>query len=111
MKIISFLTIMGIGAGVQAAEPVFYPTKQQTTEQMQQDKIYCQGWAQEQAKASDTAAAKTPEHSGVKTAAKGAAIGAAGGAIGGDAGKGAAIGEVVGGVAGRRNQNRAEAGK
>ena len=111
MFILMMCFCAGAGTARAVTEPVFFPAKQQTTEQMQQDKIYCEGWALEQAKASDTADAKTPENNGVKTAAKGAAVGAAGGAIGGDAGKGAAIGALVGGVAGRRQQKRAEAGK
>ncbi len=100
------------GSGItMAAEPVYFPAKQQTPEQLQQDKTYCEGWAHQQTKQSDTAAAKTPEKSGARTGAKGAAIGAAGGAIGGDAGKGAAIGALVGVAAGRSAQRRAEQDK
>jgi len=104
--------ILMLGAGVAAAvtEPVYFPSKGQTTEQMTQDKIYCQGWAQEETKKSDTAnATVNKQGSAVKGAAKTAAVGAAIGAAAGDAGKGAAVGAAVGGASGRRRANQAEA--
>jgi hypothetical protein len=107
-----FATSLVLGAGVAAAvtEPVFFPAKGQTTEQMTQDKIYCQGWAQEQTKHSDTAnATVNKQGSAVKGAAKTAAVGAAIGAAAGNAGKGAAVGAAVGGASGRRRANQAEA--
>jgi hypothetical protein len=109
--LMTVLCVVTSGATALAAEPVYFPAKQQTAEQMEQDKTYCEGWALEQTKKSDTAAAKTPEKSGARSGAKGAAIGAAGGAIGGDAGKGAAIGALVGVVAGRSADRQAKDAK
>jgi len=103
----AFLLLLGTVA--QAKEPVFFPTKNQSTEQMEQDKTYCSGWAMEQTKQSDTANTKVKtEGSAVRGGARGAAGGAAIGAAAGDAGKGAAIGAAVGGVAARRRAKRAE---
>jgi hypothetical protein len=99
-------------ASVEAAEPVFFPAKNQTVEQMDQDKTYCTGWAMEQTKKSDTANAEVKtEGSAVRGGARGAAAGAAIGAAAGDAGKGAAVGAAVVGVASRRRAKRAEAGQ
>jgi len=99
-----------LSAVAQAKEPVFAPAKNQTMEQMEQDKTYCSGWAMEQTKKSDTANTEVPVHgSAVRGGARGAAGGAAIGAAAGDAGKGAAIGAAVGGVAARRQAKRAKA--
>lgn len=102
------------GAGVVSAlrEPVFSPGKGQTMEQMTQDKVYCQGWAQEQTKQSDTASATVKtEGSAVKGAARTGAAGAMIGAAAGDAGKGAAVGAAVGAASGRRKAKAAESGQ
>ena len=94
----------------QAQEPVFAPAKNQTPEQMAQDKTYCSGWAMEQTKKSDTANTEVPvQGSAVRGGARGAAAGAAIGAAAGDAGKGAAIGAAAAGVAARRRAKRAKA--
>jgi hypothetical protein len=105
------LCLSGFVGLAWAAEPVVFPAKGQTPEQLNTDKTYCTGWAHEQTKQSQTANAATPQNTGVRAGAKGAAIGAAGGAIGGDAGKGAAIGALVGVVAGRSAQRQAKAAK
>jgi hypothetical protein len=99
-----------LSAIAQAKEPVFAPAKEQTMEQMEQDKTYCSGWAMEQTKKSDTANTQVKtEGAAVRGGARGAAGGAAIGAAAGDAGKGAAIGAAVGGVAARRQAKRAKA--
>ena len=94
----------------EAKEPVFAPAKNQTMEQMEQDKHYCSGWAMEQTKNSDTANTEIKtEGQAIKGGARGAAAGAAIGAAAGNAGQGAAIGAAVGGVARRRAAKRAQA--
>jgi hypothetical protein len=96
-----------------AKEPVFAPAKNQTMEQMDQDKTYCSGWAMEQTKKSDTANTQVKtEGSAVRGGARGAATGAAIGAAaggGGGAAKGAAVGAAVVGISARRQAKRAKA--
>jgi hypothetical protein len=106
-KILPFI-LLGVSVA-QANEPVFAPTKNQTMEQMEQDKTYCTGWATEQTKKSDTANTEVKtEGTAVRGGARGAAAGAAIGAAAGDAGKGAAVGAAVGGVASRRRAKAAQ---
>jgi hypothetical protein len=97
-------------------EPVIYPAKGQTQEQMQKDKSECYNWAKGQSgfdpMAPPTASSPPPQQGApqggvVKGAARGAVVGVAVGAIAGDAGKGAAIGAAGGGLMGgmrRRDQ-------
>jgi hypothetical protein len=97
---------------VLAEEPVFFPAKEQTSQQMDQDKVYCEGWAKEQTLKSDTANTQVQtEGAAVRGGARGAAAGAAIGAAAGSAGTGAAVGAAVGGVAARRRAKRAKAGQ
>lgn len=86
-------------------EPVVYPAKGQSQQQMEMDKSSCYSWAKGQTgfdpmQAPVPATAAEPQGGAVKGAAKGAAVGAAVGAIAGDAGKGAAIGATAGGAGG-----------
>jgi hypothetical protein len=99
-----------MGTAVMAVEPVFAPAKDQTMEQMEQDKTYCKGWAMEQTQKSDTANTDVPvKGSAARGGARGAAAGAAIGAAAGNAGQGAAVGAAVGGIAARRAAKRAKA--
>jgi hypothetical protein len=89
-----------------AAEPIVYPAKGQSQDQMEKDKYSCYSWAKGQTgfdpmkQAPAPTTAPPPQGGAVKGAAKGAAVGAAAGAIAGDAGKGAAIGAAAGGAGG-----------
>ena len=116
----------GIGAGTFA-----YPSKGQSDEQIQQDKLYCHDWAIKESgydpnrpppPPQSYAYAPPPSSSGVfgggeagqggvvRDGARGAALGAIGGAIAGDAGKGAAIGALSGALLGgvKRSSRREE---
>lgn len=90
-----------------AAEPIIYPAKGQSQDQMEKDKYSCYSWAKGQtgfdpmqAPAPAQTQAAAPQGGAVRGAARGAAVGAAAGAIAGDAGKGAAIGAAAGGTGG-----------
>jgi hypothetical protein len=109
IKKLAVLILFAAGV-IQAAEPVFFPVKEQSLEQMEQDKTYCTGWAVEQTKKSDTANTEVKtEGAAVRGGARGAAAGAAIGAAAGDAGKGAAVGAAVVGISARRQAKRAKA--
>ena len=102
--------ILLLGTVVHAKEPVFFPAKNQTTQQMDQDRMYCDGWSREQTQKSDTANTKVQtQGAAVRGGARGAAAGAAIGAAAGNAGKGAAVGAAVVGISARRQAKRAEA--
>jgi hypothetical protein len=93
---------------VYAAEPVIFPTQNQTRDQQEKDTLYCKGWAQEQTSKSSTASANPQVEAGRGDMARGAAGGAAVGAVfggGSGAGKGAAAGAAVGAMA-RRGEKR-----
>jgi hypothetical protein len=93
-------------AGIVQGEPIIYPGKGQSNQQMEMDKSSCYGWAKNQTGFDPMQPPPTvqapPVHEGerVRGAARGAAVGAAVGAVAGDAGKGAAAGAVGGTVAG-----------
>jgi hypothetical protein len=108
-----------VGAPTAHADEVFfYPSKGQSSDQLEKDKMECYVWAKgqtgfdpmTQAPSPDDSAAdqanEAKKGSAVKGAARGAAVGAVGGAIGGDAGKGAAVGAGVGAAGGRMRANR-----
>ncbi len=104
-----------------AQEPVIYPAKGQSPEQLDKDKYECYSWAKkesgfdpmQQPTASDPPPQKeAPKGGAVKGAARGGLVGLAGGAIAGDAGKGAAIGAASGALVGgmrRIDQQRQQA--
>ncbi len=114
--ILMFLMIGGWAMAQQ--EPIIYPAKGQSKEQMEKDKYECYNWAKQQTgfdpmlvpQASAPPPAKQAPKGGlVRGAAGGAAVGAAVGSFSGEAGKGAAIGAATGGVVGgmrRAGQNR-----
>lgn len=95
-----------VNAGIAQGEPILYPAKGQSQQQMEQDKNSCYGWAKNQTgfdpMQPPPVVQAPPVHQGerVRGAARGAAAGAAVGAIAGDAGKGAAAGAAAGTVAG-----------
>lgn len=105
-----------------AQDPIIYPAKGQSKEQMEKDKYECYQWAKDQSgfdPASSAAAAPAapapssgPEGQRIKGAARGAAVGAVAGAIAGDAGTGAAAGAAGGAMLGgmrKRRERRAAA--
>ncbi len=114
--LLSLLVTSAFVTTVSAQEPVVYPAKGQSQEQMEKDKYQCYNWAKQQTGFDPMKPAAQPQAStGTKSnamrgAAGGAALGAVGGAIGGDAGKGAAIGAgtgaLVGGVRARRERQQ-----
>ena len=97
-----------------------YPTKGQSQEQTERDKVDCQVWAKQQTgydpmqpatASSPPPSSQAPQGGVVRGAARGATVGVVGGAIAGDAGKGAAVGAGTGAVVGgmrRRDQWRRE---
>ena len=98
----------------QAQDPIVYPAKGQSNEQMEQDKFQCYNWARQQTgfdpmQAPTATSAPPPKQSEgpgvVGGAGRGALGGLAVGAIAGDARKGAAIGAVGGGLFGGMKSN------
>jgi outer membrane lipoprotein SlyB len=101
----------------QAQDPIVYPAKGQSNEQMEQDKFQCYNWAKQETgfdpmQVPTATSAPPPQQSEgpgvVGGAGRGALGGLAVGAIAGDARKGAAIGAASGGLIGgmRRNDAR-----
>ena len=118
ISLISLAGALALAAPAVAQEPIYYPAKGQSSQQVDKDKFDCQGWAKGQTGFDPMSPAPTPDNSGaaaaqqatqgsaVRGSARGAARGAAIGAIAGDAGKGAAIGAGTGAVRGRAGANR-----
>jgi hypothetical protein len=113
------LAFVGILVGpVLAQDPIVYPNKGQSQDQMEKDKYECYQWAKKQTgfdpMQTPQATAPPPQEEAqqggvVRGAARGATVGVVGGAIAGDAGKGAAIGAASGALIGgmrRRDQQR-----
>ena len=100
----------------QAQDPIVYPAKGQSNEQMEKDKYECYNWAKQQSGfdpmqvPTATSAPPPQQDEGpgvVGGAARGGLGGLAVGAIAGDASQGAAIGAVAGGLfGGLRNNDR-----
>jgi hypothetical protein len=100
---------------VQAQDPIVFPAKGQSEQQMEKDKFECYTWAKKQTgfdpmkvpTATESAPQQTARKGGV---VKGAAVGAGAGSLikrSGSRSKGAATGALVGGVLG----GAAQAGK
>jgi outer membrane lipoprotein SlyB len=98
----------------RAQDPIVYPAKGQSNEQVEKDKYECYNWAKQQTgfdpmQVPTTTSAPPPQQSEGPGAVGGAARGGLGGlaigAIAGDAGKGAAIGAVAGGLFGGLRHN------
>ena len=100
----------------QAQDPIVYPAKGQSNEQMEKDEYECYNWAKQQSGfdpmqvPTATSAPPPQQDEGpgvVGGAARGGLGGLAIGAIAGDASQGAAIGAVAGGLfGGLRNNDR-----
>lgn len=109
---ICFLVTLFPGPLPAQQDPIVYPAKGQSNQQMEKDKYDCYQWAKKQSGFDPMAAPKAtsppPQQqaegstagSAVKGGLVGAGAGAAIGAIAGDAGKGAAIGAISGGLFG-----------
>ena len=118
-KITCVLLFSSMLTGTSFADPIIYPAKGQSNDQLEADKYQCYGWAKNNSgfdpmHAAQPGQAQAPSSGGgaVGGAARGAAMGAAIGAIAGDAGKGAAIGAASGGMGGamrRRGASRQQA--
>lgn len=97
-----------------AQDPIVFPARGQSTQQMEGDKYACYSWAKGQTgfdpMQAPTATAPPPPPRGgaVKGAAKGALAGAAIGGVAGDTGQGAAIGAVTGGLIGGAKQQKSK---
>lgn len=118
----TFIFLATFFAGpVLAQEPVIYPAKDQSQDQMEKDKFECYSWAKKESgfdpMQPPTATEAPPQQQAKKGgagrgAARGAAVGYAGGKILSDSGSGssgakagAATGALVGGMR-RRDQQR-----
>jgi hypothetical protein len=117
--------LVGAADGLQSTasaqgNPIIYPAKGQSQQQLEKDKYECYTWSKGQTgfdpmqAGSTPQAAPPPEPGGqrVRGAARGAAVGTVAGAIGGNAGKGAAAGAAGGAMIGgmkKRDQQKATA--
>jgi hypothetical protein len=96
-----------------AQEPIVFPAKGQSNQQMESDKYACYSWAKGQTgfdpmQAPTATAPPPPQGGAVKGAAKGALAGVAVGAVAGDAGQGAAIGATAGGIVGGAKKKKSQ---
>lgn len=106
---VAVASIFLAGSLCQAQEPVIYPAKGQSQEQLEKDKYECYTWAKQQSgfdPMQQSAATAAPAQQGgvVRGGARGALLGVTAGAIAGDAGKGAGIGAAVGALGGGMKQ-------
>ncbi len=123
VKSISMMLIVSLFFGttpVWSQDPIVYPAKGQSQDQMEKDKFECYTWAKGQTSFDPMqmpqATAPPPKQEAqkggvVRGGLRGGAVGLAAGAIAGDAGKGAAIGAASGGLIGgmrRRDQKRSQ---
>ena len=111
-----FVMVLMTMSSAFAQDPIIYPNKGQSAEQLEKDKFECYTWAKGQTGFDPmqvpTATTAPPQEGAqqggaVRGAAGGALVGVTAGAIAGDAGKGAAIGAASGALIGgmrRRNQ-------
>jgi hypothetical protein len=115
---LAFVVLLGASSAL-AAEPMIYPSKGQTPQQLEKDKFECYQWAKKQTGIDPMAMNPAPPpaqtNPGRGKAVKGAAVGAGVGAIAGNAGTGAAIGAGAGAVghhrAGKKQQQAQQAGQ
>lgn len=116
IALLLFLTLGSVP--VLAQDPIIYPNKGQSQEQLEKDKFECYSWAKQQTgfdpmqqpKATEPPPQQQAQQGGVgRGAARGAVVGVTAGAIADDAGKGAAIGAASGALVGgarRQDQKR-----
>jgi hypothetical protein len=119
-KLAVLLLLVGLVAGpAMAQEPIVYPSKGQSQDQMEKDKYECYRWAKEQTgfdpMAAPTATTAPPRKHARHSTAGGAVRGGVGGgllglgvgAIAGNSKKGAAIGALSGAaIGGMRSHER-----
>jgi hypothetical protein len=111
---ISVLIIFFFTGVTRAQDPIVFPAKGQSQEQMEKDKFECYTWAKQQTGFDPmqvpTASAPPPQQkAGQGGTLKGAAVGAGAGALikrKGSRSKGAATGALVGGVLGGARQSQ-----
>ena len=109
-----FLVAVMFSGSVFAQDPIIFPAKGQSQEQMEKDKFSCYQWARDETGFDPmqvpTASTPPPEQEARQGGAlKGAAVGAGAGALikkNGSSSKGAATGALVGGVLGGARQSR-----
>jgi outer membrane lipoprotein SlyB len=114
INLISIPIIFFFAGVTLAQDPIVFPAKGQSQDQMEKDKFSCYQWAKNETgfDPMQTPTASTPppqQQAGRGGALKGAAVGAGGGAAikrDGSRSKGAATGAVVGGVVGGAAQSR-----
>jgi hypothetical protein len=119
MSLFLGLAVLSWACAAAAQQPIVYPTKGQSPQQLSQDEAQCYAWAKQSTGIDPAVVASSPppQQTGPAVgggqrlggAARGAAGGAAIGAIAGDAGKGAAAGAVVGTMAGGRRARQQQA--
>jgi hypothetical protein len=119
--LVSLLVVAAFFTGpVMAQNPVIYPAKGQSQQQMEKDKFECYSWAKGETGVDPMQgqpATQPPPQQGpggerVRGAARGAAVGAVAGGVAGDAGKGAAAGAAGGAMIGgmkKREKQRQQA--
>lgn len=99
---------------LHAQEPIAYPARDQSREQIEQDRFTCYEWARENTGFDPTqtpvasAPPSEPTIGAVGGAVGGALVGVTIGAITGHAGRGAAIGALSGGLLGGAHQYNSE---
>ncbi|MBW1851198.1 MAG: hypothetical protein JRJ15_07160 [Deltaproteobacteria bacterium] len=104
----AFLVAVIFAGGAFAQDPIIFPAKGQSNEQMEKDKFSCYQWAKNETGFDPmkvpTASAPPPEQQAKSGGAvRGAAVGAGAGALiksGGSRSKGAAYGALAGGLLG-----------
>ena len=121
--IISLFIALFFTGTAMAQDPIVFPAKGQSQEQMEKDKFACYAWAKQETGFDPmkvpTATEPPPQQTAQRhTAVRGAAVGAGVGAIvekDGSRSKGAATGALIGGLLGgartRRQMNRDEQAK
>lgn len=121
LTIITMAILLCFAGTALAQEPVIYPAKGQSPEQLDKDKYECYSWAKKESgfdpmqkpvATEPPPPQESPKGGAARGAARGGLVGLAGGAIAGDAGKGAAIGAASGALVGgmrRKDQQRQQA--
>lgn len=116
------IVVMAAQTAMAQQNLIIYPARGQSQQQLQQDRLECQGWATQQSgfdpMAMHTTTAPRPQDAqrtaaggAVRGGAVGAATGLAIGSLSGNAGQGAATGAIAGGVFGgvRANSQQQDA--
>ncbi len=112
---LAIMLLCASAAGAQG-DPIIYPAKGQSQQQLDKDKAECYSWAKGQTGFDPMKSQQAPQASTqepkkrevARGAARGAAAGAVVGAVSGDAGKGAAAGAAGGAVVGGVKKRQAK---